>query len=193
LRRILKAIAVGMPEHGACLVAGISQPTLIEWKNQYPQIAEAVELAREQLREKLLERVELASQTDWRAADAHLKLAYANDYKRKGDQQHLHLHSGGDQHVTFSIEKQAQIREQRKRILASVKGGHILIGGTAPNEQEEQPGTFRIKPQSLLVEDAQVISEPEQPAIEPEQPVAAENTEPEPTRATTTTARAVMD
>jgi hypothetical protein len=184
LRRLLKAIAKGMPLSGACTVAGITTTTLAEWRNEFPQIEELVELAREQLREKLLERIEVASADDWRASDAMLKLAYAQDYRKAQQQTNQHLHLHGDTHVTLSIEKQAELREQRRRILASTKGAHVLAGIPAGNEskpeQEQEPAqTYHIPRQSLWVQDAQVLPEASE-AINHEQPESLQEQPAEP-------------
>jgi hypothetical protein len=177
--RLLQAISAGMPIRGACAVAGIAASTFDGWRDEHPELEEKIELAREQLREKLLERVEVASQEDWRAADSLLKLAYANDYRRaQQPSQTLHIH--GDTHITLSPEKQAQLREQRRRILATTKGAHVLSGQAAPSaiDAEQEPAqTFRIKRQGLLVQDSQVLPEQataqslQEPEQQQEQPV----------------------
>jgi hypothetical protein len=95
LSRLLKAISNGAPISSACVLAGIANSTLNEWRQEHPEINERIELARERMREKLLARIELAADDDWRAAAELLKLSFASDYRRvvqSGEQKHLHVH-----------------------------------------------------------------------------------------------------
>ena len=194
LSRILKAISNGAPISSACTIAGISNSTLTAWRQADPEINNRIELARERMRETLLARVKLAAKDDWRASVELLKLSFASDYRRvvqPGEQKHLHIH--GDTHVTLPPEKQAELREQRRRILATTKGAHVLAGigegpATAATEQEqaEERRTYKIKRQGLLVSTS-TPAEPEQPAgeqpgqpiVEPETP-AGEQQQPRP-------------
>jgi hypothetical protein len=123
------------------------------------------------MREKLLARVKLAAEDDWRASVELLKLSFASDYRRvvqpQQPQQHLHVH--GDT-VVLSPERQEQLREQRRRILATTKGAHVLAGA------QEQAQSYRVKRQSLLVE-----AQPEQSAEQQaEQPAGEQQQQPEP-------------
>jgi hypothetical protein len=75
--------------------------------------------------------------------------------------------------VVLSPERQQQLREQRKRILATTKGAAVLaIAARAP--EVEAPLQPRIPRQSQLVREAEVVSgaervaEPEQPEKQPE-------------------------
>ncbi len=55
-------------------------------------------------------------------------------------QQHVeqHLHTG-DTHISLSVEKQKELREQRRRILATVKGAHVLDGNSPSASAQEPP------------------------------------------------------
>jgi hypothetical protein len=166
---LLKAISSGVPISSACTIAGIANSTLAEWRAEYPEINNRIELARERMRETLLARVKLAAEDDWRASVELLKLSFASDYRRvvqpKQTNQHLHVH--GDSYV-LSPEKQAELREQRRRILATTKGAHVLAGNQPEQQPEqEQPTTYKIKRQSLLAQGAQ--EQPEEPLQEDEQ------------------------
>jgi hypothetical protein len=188
LSRLLKAISNGAPISSACVIAGIANSTLTEWRKEHPEIDERVELARERMRETLLARVKLAAEDDWRASVELLKLSFASDYRRvaqpQSPQQHLHVH--GDT-VVLSPERQAELREQRRRILATTKGAHVLGGVTAGVSEEielqpEQPQATRIQPQGLLVRDAQGRGQPEVDAeIAGEEEQQSEQPQPEPT------------
>ena len=125
------------------------------------------------MREKLLARVKLAAEDDWRASVELLKLSFASDYRRvvQPNQTNQYLHIHGDTHVILSLEQQEPLREQIRRIIATTKGAHVLVGrtpGGEKSEQLEQPVGARIRRQSLLVQPGQQASEVIEP--EPEQP-----------------------
>ena len=76
--RLCEALADGMPISGACVVAGIGVTTLNEWRDKYPSVEERMNQARERFREKALQTIGRAIDTgDWRAAQAALKLTFA--------------------------------------------------------------------------------------------------------------------
>jgi hypothetical protein len=173
LSRLLKAISNGTSISSACVIAGIANSTLNEWRQEHPEINERIELARERMREKLLARIELAADDDWRAAAELLKLSFASDYRRvvqSGEQKHLHVH--GDTHVTLSLERQAELRDQRRRIIATSRDAQRTLARISghqaePGLQPEPAQSYRVKPQSLLAE----TQPQEQPAEQqPEQP-----------------------
>jgi hypothetical protein len=111
------------------------------------------------LKVKTRERMRDALLPKWRDAQrpAHLE-------------QHVHQHR--DTFVTLSPENQKQLREQRKRILATTRGASALAPTTA-SESQEQPVSARIQPSGLLerepVREAEVIEE-EQPEPAPQEP-----------------------
>jgi hypothetical protein len=128
------------------------------------------------MREKLLARIELAADDDWRAAAELLKLSFASDYRRvvqSGEQKHLHVHGPT---VVLSPEQQEQIREQRRRIIATSADAQRTLAGTSATGDQEQAQSYRVKRQSLLVE-----AQPEQSAEQqPEQPAGEQQQQPEP-------------
>ena len=180
LSRLLKAISNGTPISSACVIAGIANSTLNEWRQEHPEINERIELARERMREKLLARIELAADDDWRAAAELLKLSFASDYRRvvqSGEQKHLHVHGPT---VVLSPEQQEQIREQRRRIIATSADAQRTLAGASATIDQERAQRYRVKRQSLLVQDAEIVKaeQPEQPAEpEPEQPQEQEVSE----------------
>jgi hypothetical protein len=111
----------------------------------------------------------VAAVEDWRAAAELLKLSYAQDYRRvvqPGEQKHLHLHNNT---VVLSLEQQAALREQRRRITATSRDAQRTLA--AETVDQEQAQSYKVKKHSLLV-DAQPQ---EQPAgQQPEQPIEAE-------------------
>ena len=189
LSRLLKAISNGTPISSACVIAGIANSTLNEWRQEHPEINERIELARERMREKLLARIELAADDDWRAAAELLKLSFASDYRRvvqSGEQKHLHVH--GDTHVHMSIEKQQQLREQYRRIVATSVDAQRTLAGASATIDQEQAQRYRVKRQSLLVEaqpEQSAEQQPEQPAgvSEAIEPRREQQQQPEPEQA----------
>jgi len=144
LSRLLKAISNGTPISSACVIAGIANSTLNEWRQEHPEINERIELARERMREKLLARIELAAVDDWRAAAELLKLSFASDYRRvvqSGEQKHLHVH--GDTHVHMSIEKQQQLREQIPAHHSHKCGCSTHLGGSKRNHRSRTGATIQ--------------------------------------------------
>jgi hypothetical protein len=148
-------------------------------------------MARERLREKLLAKIEVAAVDDWRAAAELLKLSYACDYRRvvQSEQKHLHVH--GDTHISLSVEKQAELREQRRRIIATSKDAQRTLAGTSATTEGEPAQSYKVKKQSLLVGVSEAIepgrARPEQPkeveVIEAEvieQPAGEQQQQPEP-------------
>jgi hypothetical protein len=170
LTRLLKAISNGAPLHSACTVAGIAPSTLTAWRQEYPELDERIDMARERLREKLLSKIEVAAVDDWRAAAELLKLSYAQDYRRivQSEQKRLHVH--GDTHVTLSVEQQAALREQRRRIIATSKDAQRTLYGATGGQEPAQ--SYKVKKQSLLV-DVNEATEPRR-AQPQEQPIEAE-------------------
>jgi hypothetical protein len=166
LTRLLKAISNGAPLHSACTVAGIAPSTLTAWRQEYPELDERIDMARERLREKLLSKIEGAAVEDWRAAAELLKLSYAQDYRRVVQSEQKHLHVYGDTHISLSVEQQAALREQRRRIIATSVDAQRTLAGTSATGSGEPAQSFQIKKQSLLAKP--------QPEQEPEQPVEAE-------------------
>jgi hypothetical protein len=164
VKRLLAAIADGMTLKAACVVANIGLTTLHEWRKEHPELEQKMDVAREKQRQAMLQTIKDASKEDWRAAAEYLKLVHAEDYRRVQQQNNQHLHMHKHEHVTLSIEEQARIREQRKRIIATSRDAQrVLSGGNDAHADEGEPATqFHIKKQSLLTE-----PEPQQPA-EPE-------------------------
>jgi hypothetical protein len=166
VRRLLAAIADGLTYKSACITAGIGVTTLADWRRDHPELELRMEEAKEKARHKMLKTIKRAADDDWRAAAEYLKLVHAEDYRRVQQQTNQHLHVHGDTHVTLSVEKQAEIREQRRRIIATSRDAQRALSGTSEPGDDEQAQSYRIKRQSLLAEP--------QPEQQPEQPLEAE-------------------
>jgi hypothetical protein len=175
VRRLLAAIADGLTYKSACITAGIGVTTLADWRKEHPELELKMEEAREKARHKMLKRIKVAADDDWRAAAEYLKLVHAEDYRRvaQPNQTNQHLHVHGDT-IVLTPEKQAELREQRRRIIATSRDAQRTLAGDHHAGDVEPAQSYRVKRQSLL---ADTQARPAQPegvieAIEqqPEQP-----------------------
>jgi hypothetical protein len=77
----------GLSDGKAGLSLGISRPTLSRWKQEHPELADCLEMAREQYRDAKLAIVDEAKtadgRSDWRAAAWALEKAFPEDYGRR--------------------------------------------------------------------------------------------------------------
>src|SRR5262249_15384432 len=75
--RLCTGLADGLPIKGACVVAGIGVTTLNQWRDNYPEIEQQMNKARERFRERALQTIKKAiHHGDWRAAVAALKMIF---------------------------------------------------------------------------------------------------------------------
>jgi hypothetical protein len=95
-----------------------------------------------------------------------LRLTFPQDYRRASTPT-TSTTNITSQTLVLSPEQQQKIREQRRRILATTKGGTALMEADAtPAPEPEQPISTRVQPQGLLVRSssaAEAEPEPEQP------------------------------
>ena len=164
--RLLAGLADGLPIKSACITAGIGVSTLSDWREKYPELEVRMEEAREVARLKMLQRIKRAAEHDWRAAAEWLRLTFPQDYRRASTPT-TSTTNITSQTLVLSPEQQQKIREQRRRILATTKGGTALMEADAtPAPEPEQPISTRVQPQGLLVRSssaAEAEPEPEQP------------------------------
>jgi hypothetical protein len=77
----------GLSDGKAGLSLGISRPTLSRWKQEHAELADWLEMAREQYRDAKLALVDEAKtadgRADWRAAAWALEKAFPEDYGRR--------------------------------------------------------------------------------------------------------------
>jgi hypothetical protein len=159
VEKLLAGLADGLSYKSACIAAGIGVSTLADWCEKYPELEVRMEEAREVARLKMLQRIKRASENDWRAAAEWLKLTFPSDYRRVQPAQSADNTTINVTHNTLvlSPERQQQLREQRKRILATTKSAAVLdIAARAP--EVEEPLQTRIPRQSLLVQEAEVVN-----------------------------------
>ena len=123
----------------------------------------------------MLQRIKRAAEDDWRAAAEWLKLSFPNDYRRATSTGNTTTHNTQINTVVLSPEKQEQLREQRRRILATTKdtaslGGHSTKIAPTGFLVQEQRSEAAAQP----VQEAEIIEayekQPEQSEPAPQEP-----------------------
>jgi len=82
---LLACLSDGLTIEQSCRASGITRETLSQWRERYPDLAEQLEQAREQARQKALAVIRAAGETDWRAMEAFLRLSFQADYNRNNN------------------------------------------------------------------------------------------------------------
>jgi hypothetical protein len=95
---------------------GISESTLSNWKEQYPELEQRLASAREQARQKVLARIRTAGEAgEWRASEAFLRMSFPADYRR-GDI-NVNATAVSDQRTVVVTEaKRAELQAKLKAI-----------------------------------------------------------------------------
>lgn len=82
IKRILDLLRTGVRLRVAATAAGISESTLFNWKNQYPEFADQVEQAQAESCVFYLEIIRKAAETNWQAAAWFLERRFPDDFAR---------------------------------------------------------------------------------------------------------------
>src|SRR5262249_22072438 len=114
--KLLAALRVGLTHKQACLACGISQSTLADWRERYPDLEPRMEAAREEARQKALEGIKDAGQKDWRALAEWLKLTFPEH--RTGHSINVSASATAQQAVAVTDEERQRLIEQRERALS---------------------------------------------------------------------------
>ncbi len=77
---ILEALGSGMTQRDASLLAGISEDTLCLWKRNNSEFSEQMGQKLIEHKQKLIKRIELAGEKDWKATAWILERKYKNDW-----------------------------------------------------------------------------------------------------------------
>ena len=109
--RLLAALRAGLTHKQACLACGISQSTLANWREQFPDLESRMEAAREEARQKALEGIKAAGQKDWRALAEWLKLTFPEH--RQGNNINVSATATAQQATAVIVTE-----EQRQRLIA---------------------------------------------------------------------------
>jgi hypothetical protein len=140
--RLLTALADGVTQKQACLASGISESTLSNWKEQYPELEQRLASAREQARQKALTQIRAAGEAgDWRASEAFLRMSFPADYRR------------GDINVSATA-----VNDQRTVVVTEVKRRELQAKLRAiqddDNDEKQSPAPLTLPaPQTQLQAD----------------------------------------
>lgn len=119
--KVLFFISQGMSQRQASIMAGVDPATVARYKNVDPIFAHEIEQARLTYRMMLVDRVKIATETDWRAAKFLLETQFASEF---GQRQQIEL-TNTDKPKSIIIDMVNQIRG---------------IAYDKPNEQAEAQG-----------------------------------------------------
>jgi hypothetical protein len=118
--KVLFFISQGMSQRQASIMAGVDPATVARYKNLDPVFAHEIEQARLTYRMMLVDRVKIATETDWRAAKFLLETQFASEF---GQKQQIEL-TNTDKPKSIIIDMVNQIRG---------------IADDKPSEQAEAP------------------------------------------------------
>lgn len=118
--KVLFFISQGMSQRQASIMAGVDPATIARYKNIDPVFTHEIEQARLTYRMMLVDRVKIATETDWRAAKFLLETQFAGEF---GQKQQIEL-TNADKPKSIIIDMVNQIRG---------------IADDKPNEQTEAP------------------------------------------------------
>ena len=104
-----------MPIKGACIVAGIGQSTLNDWRERYDDLEEKLADSREHARQKALAAIKAAGEKDWRACAEWLRLTFPADYRGSGAKIEVSAQASANAPV-ITPERLAEMRERLKRL-----------------------------------------------------------------------------
>lgn len=117
--KVLFFISQGMSQRQASIMAGVDPATVARYKNLDPVFAHEIEQARLTYRMMLVDRVKIATETDWRAAKFLLETQFASEF---GQKQQIELTTDKPKSIIIDMVNQ-------------IKG----IADDKPNEQAEAP------------------------------------------------------
>ena len=117
--KVLFFISQGMSQRQASIMAGVDPATVARYKNLDPVFAHEIEQARLTYRMMLVDRVKIATETDWRAAKFLLETQFASEF---GQKQQIELTTDKPKSIIIDMVNQ-------------IKG----IADDKPSEQAEAP------------------------------------------------------
>ena len=120
--RLLAALRAGLTHKQACLACGISQSTLANWREQFPDLESRMEAAREEARQKALEGIKAAGQKDWRALAEWLKLTFPEHRQSSNINVSATAHAQQATGVVITEEQRQRLIALRERLLAEGGG-----------------------------------------------------------------------
>jgi hypothetical protein len=114
---ILNSISSGLNIKQACRCNGISEDTFRNWRKEDPDLAEQFESARESMRKEMLQVIKDQAPKDWRAAEAHLRLSFAEYRTGNGATVNVGI---DNRQVVVNDEERARLIKLREEALADV-------------------------------------------------------------------------
>ena len=116
VKKLCDALADGMPQKGACINAGISETTLAGWREQYHELNDLMERAREVARLQALRGIKNAGERDWRATESWLRLTFPADYRGNKVEVNENASSNAVVHQISSAQQQEYNDRMRKAL-----------------------------------------------------------------------------
>jgi hypothetical protein len=141
--RLLGALADGLTIKQACVVSGISESTLSDWRERYSDLETRLAPAREQARQKALAGIKAAGEGgDWRAWAAYLTYSFQSDYRKD---------ASVNVTATAAVQTQAVVCDEKTRVALIEQRKRLLATDTLPAKQNslaEAQGSARAIPES---------------------------------------------
>jgi hypothetical protein len=120
INKLLTSLADGLTIKQACKAGGVSESTLSDWRERYPDLEPRLVEAREHARQKALANIKAAGESgDWRASEAFLRMSFAADYRRDANI-NVNATATAQQGVVLTEEKRRELQERLARLQAGM-------------------------------------------------------------------------
>lgn len=122
--KIIMNLEIGMSVHGACAQAGISMTTMYSWRDRNAVFDRRMATAEGEAEKRMMARVAIAAQKDWRPAAWWLERRRNADYGQKQVIAHTGEDGGPIQTQTESVVhvKHEVDQNELERAIASIRG-----------------------------------------------------------------------
>ncbi len=123
---ILEAVRAGNYLETAAHLSGISKTTLYEWRDHYPNFANALEKARAEAEANCIALVKSAAIENWQAAAWWLERSFPDKYGRRTRVEHggevtIHEQSDFDKEIAALLDEMAR-RSETQAVQAASNG-----------------------------------------------------------------------
>lgn len=121
--KVLFFISQGMSQRQASIMAGVDPATVARYKNIDPVFAHEIEQARLTYRMMLVDRVKIATETDWRAAKFLLETQFASEF---GPTQQIEITTDKPKSIIIDMVNQIRgIADDKPTEQAEAQGGKL--------------------------------------------------------------------
>lgn len=121
--KVLFFISQGMSQRQASIMAGVDPATVARYKNLDPIFAHEIEQARLTYRMMLVDRVKIATETDWRAAKFLLETQFASEF---GPTQQIEITTDKPKSIVIDMVNQIRgIEHDKPGEQAEAQGGKL--------------------------------------------------------------------